>query len=348
MAKHSFIDALTSEGYQSRIHDVMKEVQTMHYVTGSYGLFPYQLIKEIQWDENEEVEYFHSFYYPEKVIGFLHPRKKKALLFHRPLWKYPVAKEVIFSLEKCIERNKLPKNVTEMINLKYQHEKVCCTYLKKAKEIHFQKEHIYRTSLDFQKADSLADSLIKEVFLEKVEATNQEVKQRFFGTFTAKGPINFLDSITKTVKQRYIIHGRSGSGKSTLMKKIVQAARDRKESVTIYPCSFDPKSLDMVVLEDRLIAFIDGTSPHPLSKSREGDVIVDTFECCMDASVEKEYQADIDNVTNEYKKMIALARHQLELAVELQRKIDESYEQALIEYRYENVKNMLNLSFING
>lgn len=342
MAKHSFIDALTSEGYQSRIHDVIKEVHAMYYVTGSYGLFPYQLIKEFQWDESGEVEYFHSFYYPEKVIGLLHPEKKKALLFHRPLWKYPVAKEVVFSLENCIERNKLPKNIAEMVDLKYQHEKVCCTYLKKAKEIHFQKEHIYRTALDFQKADALAESLIKKVFDEKVETVNQEVKQRFFGAFTAEGPINFLDSITKEVKQRYIIHGRSGSGKSTLMKKIVQAARDKKESITIYPCSFDPKSLDMIILEDRSIAFIDGTSPHPLSKSRESDVIVDMFECCMDASVEKKYQSDIDAVTNEYKKMIDLGRHQLELAVQLQRKIDESYEQAVINRHYENVKNMLN------
>ncbi len=58
------------------------------------------------------------------------------------------------------------------------------------------------------------------------------------------------------------IKGGPGSGKSTFMKKIAAHFSELGENIDYLHCSADENSLDGVVLKDRNIALIDGTSPH--------------------------------------------------------------------------------------
>lgn len=81
----------------------------------------------------------------------------------------------------------------------------------------------------------------------------------FYGCPTQDG---FSEEITGELFSKgiftYIIKGGAGTGKSSMMKKVA----DRFENVQRFICSSDPDSLDAIFLEDKGVAFVDGTSPH--------------------------------------------------------------------------------------
>lgn len=60
----------------------------------------------------------------------------------------------------------------------------------------------------------------------------------------------------------YIIKGGPGTGKSSFMKKIAEKARQENEKYELFPCSSDPNSLDAVILPEKKVVILDGTSPH--------------------------------------------------------------------------------------
>jgi len=60
----------------------------------------------------------------------------------------------------------------------------------------------------------------------------------------------------------YILKGSCGSGKSTLIRRIAEECETRGEKYNLYACSFDPSSLDGIVMENKRIYIADGTSPH--------------------------------------------------------------------------------------
>lgn len=77
----------------------------------------------------------------------------------------------------------------------------------------------------------------------------------------------------------YFLKGGPGCGKSTLMKEIANAFGT--ETISLYRCASDSKSLDAVVLEERGIFVVDATAPHektPLLPYVSGEII-DLAEC---------------------------------------------------------------------
>ncbi len=62
----------------------------------------------------------------------------------------------------------------------------------------------------------------------------------------------------------YIIKGGPGTGKSSFMKKIAKKADEKNINYIICPCSSDPDSLDAIILPDKKLIALDGTSPHTL------------------------------------------------------------------------------------
>ncbi len=86
-----------------------------------------------------------------------------------------------------------------------------------------------------------------------------ELQNYFLGCVSADG---FNTDFKKVIEQSgyytYILKGGPGTGKSTLMKKIAENYKGAEK----YYCSSDMKSLDAVVLNDKKIIVVDGTSPH--------------------------------------------------------------------------------------
>lgn len=68
------------------------------------------------------------------------------------------------------------------------------------------------------------------------------------------------------------IKGGPGVGKSTFMRKIGEAMLKEGHNVDFMHCSSDNNSLDGIVLRDKKIAMVDGTSPHIVDPINPGAV----------------------------------------------------------------------------
>lgn len=70
--------------------------------------------------------------------------------------------------------------------------------------------------------------------------------------------------------QIYILKGGPGTGKSNFMNSVALAAEKKGFSVERFLCSSDPKSLDGVLIPEKSLAILDGTSPHTMDPNFPG------------------------------------------------------------------------------
>ena len=96
---------------------------------------------------------------------------------------------------------------------------------------------------------------------------------RFFAASNTKeGFVSYFDEIfgEKECERVYILKGGPGCGKSTFMKKLGKSAEEKGYSCEYFHCSSDPQSLDGIIIKDKRIAVIDGTSPHAVEPKLAG------------------------------------------------------------------------------
>lgn len=68
----------------------------------------------------------------------------------------------------------------------------------------------------------------------------------------------------------FIIKGGPGTGKSSFMKYFALKAAEKGFEPVLCPCSSDPNSLDAVILNEKKLVIMDGTSPHTVDPSYPG------------------------------------------------------------------------------
>lgn len=94
------------------------------------------------------------------------------------------------------------------------------------------------------------------------------------GNNTPEGFFSYYQYILsqKEADKIICIKGGPGVGKSTFMKKIGESMLQEGHDVDFMHCSSDNNSLDGIVLRDKKIAMIDGTSPHVVDPINPGAV----------------------------------------------------------------------------
>ncbi len=180
-------------------------------------------------------------------------------------------------------------------------------YFKDALTIHDEWEKYYIDNFDFSVLDNECTRLKNEMFSQKSGKENGNIYERFLGAATATGPVDYVENLTENVKKRYFIKGRPGTGKSTFMKKIIKEAQSLNFDVEVYHCSFDPKSIDMLIIRDLSVAVFDSTPPHEHFPSLENDEIIDFYKLAAKRNVDREYKEELSLVAAEYKEKICLA-----------------------------------------
>lgn len=104
----------------------------------------------------------------------------------------------------------------------------------------------------------------------------------FLGANSCEGFVSrFSESYNiNTGWKGYIIKGGPGTGKSSLMKRIAKSGIEKGFSIVFCPCSSDPDSLDAVIIKEKKIVILDGTSPHVVEPKLvgAGDSIVNLGE----------------------------------------------------------------------
>ena len=176
-------------------------------------------------------------------------------------------------------------------------------FFQKGLRIHDELEKIYIDEMDFKKADELAHEFIDDL-LKDVPKRDKEpyVFKRLFGTNTAEGSVNEVPNLIENLKEIYHIKGRAGTGKSTFMRKVANACLDRGLDLEMYHCSFDPNSIDMVLIPELSVCLFDSTDPHafePEDKHRER--VIDLYEETVTPGTDEKYAEEIQKLTKEYK-----------------------------------------------
>ncbi len=108
----------------------------------------------------------------------------------------------------------------------------------------------------------------------------KEKGERYFAASNTKdGFVSYFDEVfgPVDVDRLYIIKGGPGVGKSTFMKKIGRMSEETGLSCEYFYCSSDPDSLDGVIIKEKRVAVIDGTSPHTVEPKMAGvrEIIID-------------------------------------------------------------------------
>src|SRR5699024_10072405 len=132
--------------------------------------------------------------------------------------------------------------------------------------------------------------------------------ERFFGSFSLNGSINKIPSLLTDMKKVYHIKGKAGTGKSHLLKSIIQFCQKQEISHEIYYCSFDPSSVDMVIIRDYGICLFDSTAPHAYTPKSQKESIIDMYERTVDPQVETVCKEEIAWYLNKYQKEIQKAK----------------------------------------
>lgn len=170
-----------------------------------------------------------------------------------------------------------------------------------AKKIHDEWEKIYIENMDIKRLNGYCDKVISELLGNKLGSGEPEDVSRFFGASTPVKPINFINELTEDIKARYFIKGRPGTGKSTFLKRFRKEAADRGFDTETYYCSFDPKSLDMVVVRELSLCIFDSTAPHEMFPESERDKILDFYTEAGLTGIDEKYEKQLKEIEKAYR-----------------------------------------------
>src|SRR5699024_6248712 len=81
----------------------------------------------------------------------------------------------------------------------------------------------------------------------------------------------------------------AGTGKSVFMKKVAEACMNHGLDIELYHCSFDPNSVDMVLVRDLDFCIFDSTAPHEKNPDRRDDVVIDLYEEAVAPGTDETY-----------------------------------------------------------
>lgn len=214
---------------------------------------------------------------------------------------------------------KLKKGISESLRSAYQE-------LEEAKYFFDKMDTLIQQANDDEHREQVLKSLIEAVFQDHhLDKMPQNIKERFFGTITPKGPVNFIENITEDMEKRILIKGRNGNDKSTLLKKIGKVGEERGFSIEYYPCGFIPTKMDMVIIPEIKVALINTTSPHQVDPYRKGDVVIDIDEYFLNRNVMEMNRDKFDYLSVEYENKLTKATNYLSAAKDLNDQLERSY-----------------------
>lgn len=147
-------------------------------------------------------------------------------------------------------------------------------------------------------------------------------------------PLGFFSYYKHILGQReankiVCIKGGPGTGKSTFMNRIAEYFASMDEDIDYLHCSADENSLDGIVLKDRRIAVIDGTSPHITDPVTPGavDKIVNLGEFWDEEAIAVN-KSEIIDLNEETSRWYRIAYNYLSAAKSVYRGLEEIYNDA--------------------
>lgn len=159
------------------------------------------------------------------------------------------------------------------------------------------------------------------------------VRNLFPGGNTSQGFYSYYDYILgqKEAESIICLKGGPGVGKSSFMKSIGEYFLEKGEDVDYFWCSSDPNSLDGILLKQRKIALMDGTSPHMIDPKTPGavDFILNLGEY-WDGAALKKIKSYIMQSNQKIKSWFGYAYNNIRAASALQESLRDTYQNAML------------------
>ena len=160
--------------------------------------------------------------------------------------------------------------------------------------------------------------------------------RRLFGTNTGDGVVNLVEKLIEPIKNRVYIKGRAGTGKSVFMKKVLTKCKEYGINTEVYHCSFDPNSIDMLIIRDLDYCLFDSTPPHEFFPKQDSDQTIDLYELTVEPGTDEQFKDEINIVTERYKERMKKGVDELRKIKELEY-IDQSELHRLSDEQFEIV-----------
>ncbi|QKY69964.1 hypothetical protein [Lentibacillus sp. CBA3610] len=320
---HYYVTGNTAEGFvnhlYTNLHDINQVIALKH---PSVSLKTGIINRLIDHYETSNVEILESALGDQYLDGIIIRDKSIAFIDSR----IATLRSEMINLEETFPVK--DQNLTEVDNLTQQ----AYDSFSKGLKIHDDLEEIYINKMDFDHADAFTTEFINDL-LHNVPKQNQEphTYNRLFGTNTADGVVNVVPHLIQDIKNVYYIKGRAGTGKSVFMKKIAEACTEHGFDVELYYCSFDPGSVDMVLVRDLDFCIFDSTDPHEFFPKREGEVIVDLYEEFVAAGTDEKFETEISELNTRYKSCMKEGIRYLKMAGQERDQIEEKYMDLITE-----------------
>lgn len=333
--KHYFACANTAKGFQNMFGSNLSYIGKVYILKGGPGNGKSTLMKRIgKYFEKKDfdVEYIHCSADDDSLDGVIIRQLSVAVVDgtapHVIEPSCPGCIEEYVNVGAAWDTAKL-KAVQVKIKQLLRENSECYpkVYEKFAEafKIHDEWEKIYITNMDFEKANELSDSVAEEIIDGRQFHKESKVYHRFFGGTTCNGPVNYVENIIAPVSRKYYIKGRPGSGKSTLLKKLVVKAKQSGIDAEVYHCSFDPNSLDMVLLPELDCVIFDSTAPHEYYPNSNSDTLMDMYEELIVPGTDEDYEKQIDDIKNRYQVKIKEGVSYLKKAKKIHDEIENYY-----------------------
>jgi len=309
-ASHYFVRGHTAHGAHFLHRSAFGGLNKIFVLTGPQGAGKSTVLRSLAdrlLDQGQHVQCFHSPLRSEELDGIILTELKVGLIDGR-VYEGIAEKEAgeiaFIDFGKALDNRLVsPEQSGEIEELKGKLDRAYSqaygAFLT-ALRIHDEWEKYYIESMDFGKADRIAQDLIQQLYAGHEGDTPTAGRHLFFGAATPKGAFDFIQSLTAGLVRRIFIKGRPGSGKSTLLKKLAAAAEQKGIVVQVFHCGFDPNSLDMLIFPTLGTAIFDSTAPHEYFPDRDGDEVLDMYALTMSAGTDEAYAAELAAIKQRY------------------------------------------------
>lgn len=319
--RYYYASGNTAKGLINFLHTNIHNIDQVFVLHHPSHLMKTNILKQMidEVEEKYELEIIYSPFGREFLEGIVVREKSLAIITDTITTDQIKHTEDILipSQEKIFHHEK--KKEKENREKAYHH-------LGTALSIHDDLEKIYIREMDFSKADHIAENFIHKL-LANVSKENQSphIYRRMFGATTADGAVNIVPQIIENLSQRVYIKGRAGTGKSVFMNKVAKACEDHGFDIEIYHCSFDPESIDMVLVPELDFCIFDSTSPHEYNAERDKDKVIDLYKETVTPGVDERFSKEIGEITNRYKSFVKKGIKSLQKAKFWQDEIEKNF-----------------------
>ncbi|WP_019122367.1 PRK06851 family protein [Brevibacillus massiliensis] len=309
--RHYFASGNTAAGVHLLFGSAFQGLDQLYILRGCPGTGKSTIMQQVADEmlrKGRSVEMFHCPFDSDTLDGLILTEERIGIVDGnacRDTLGPESAKAVFYiDMDQAVDQAKVSRNQSNLAALQEGFEERCTKAYEtfaKALRIHDEWEKYYIDSMNFTKANQVAEELVDFFFANRVKQKQSKIRHVFLGAATPKGAVDFVENLTAGVSKRIFVKGRPGSGKSTMLKKLVSVAEERGFDAEVFHCGFDPGSLDMVIFPEISVAIFDSTAPHEYFPSRESDEILDMYEQAIAAGTDEKYAKEMDGIKARYR-----------------------------------------------